>query len=274
MSVEVNGKSCNISETDRRALANKVKRLRLKMLKPINPPSMQAVGYCRLSSSAATVDDLSMQRQRDTIAAYCAANGLTLTGTYEDVRVSGRKVSRDGLERAITEAVLRGAVLIVPSIDRLIRDHRVLLRLRDENVLFRALDCCDANELTINIMVSLAQAYSQAVSTKLKAYHAHHKAKVERGEAQPLPVPAPTAKRGIYTENLKRGVARNKAKAQSYAQKAWSIIEPMWSRGDSLNVIAGELNRLGYASPSGKQWHRSTVSRVVSKFSPKVPLTV
>jgi DNA invertase Pin-like site-specific DNA recombinase len=227
------------------------------------------VGYVRLSDRGAGADEVSLDRQRESIENWARENGLELKSIHEDVRVGGRKLSRKGLDRAIGEAALRGCVLVVFSLDRLSRNPEILRRLEMERVSFRALDCPDANELTIGILITLAEYYSKTVSNKLKAYHAHRKAKVEAGLATPHPVPAPPKPSPeVYEENLAKGRETRSKAARTRSAHAWRVIEPLVAQGLSIREIERRLNAEGYTAPRGGKWSAMAVSRVIKAHQP------
>jgi hypothetical protein len=88
----------------------------------------RGVGYGRVSGEVQR-DNYSLETQRDGVATYAAANGITLVGWYADVD-SGANRDRDQLAEAIARIRQRDAdVLIVYVVDRLGRDfaHSVSL---------------------------------------------------------------------------------------------------------------------------------------------------
>jgi len=222
------------------------------------------VGYVRLSDRGASSSDVSLERQRESIEKWALDNGLELKSIHSDIRVTGKRLSRKGFDEAVGEAALRGCVLVVYSLDRLARNPEMLRRLEEERVSFRALDCLDANELTIGILITLAEYYSKTVSAKMKEYHAHRKAKVEAGLATPHPVPIPPKlDPKTYNANLKRGREKRSKAAQTRAAHAWRYVGPLQSQGLSIREIARRLNADGFEAPMGGLWSAMAVSRVI-----------
>jgi DNA invertase Pin-like site-specific DNA recombinase len=79
-----------------------------------------AVGYVRVSTEDQT---LSVESQRDRLAAWCRERGLPLVAVYEDVGVSGGVAldKRPGLMAAL-DSLSTGWVLVAVKRDRLARD--------------------------------------------------------------------------------------------------------------------------------------------------------
>lgn len=222
------------------------------------------VGYVRLSDRGANSSDVSLERQREAIAKWALDNGLELKAVHSDIKVSGKRLSRKGFDEAVGEAALRGCVLVVYSLDRLARNPEMLRRLEEERVSFRALDCLDANELTVGILITLAEYYSKTVSAKMRAYHAHRKEKVEAGLATPHPVPTPPKPNPkTYGENLKKGREKRSRAARTRSAHAWRFIGPLQTQGLSLHEIARRLNADGFEAPRGGKWSAMAVSRVI-----------
>lgn len=232
-----------------------------------------AVGYARLSSRSATEDARSIERQKAIIADWCERHGYRLTSVYTDVKVSGRRASREGLNRAIGEAALRGCVLIVSELDRLIRDQRVLIRLRDEKIGFRALDCPEASELQIDMMVLLSSYYSRIISAKMKKYHASRKERVVQGLDKPHPVPTPDPRPEAYGKSLPKAREKHEANAMIRNRYVMNVIEGYFAEDQEIRPqeIAKRLNMAGFQTPRGCKWTCTAVQRVLARYETTSP---
>lgn len=222
-----------------------------------------AIGYVRLSDRGANGSELSLQRQAEEIATWCARNGFELMDTFSDVGKSGRKLQREGLHSAIKECSLRKATLVAFSLDRIARDQKVLERLKAEKIAFRALDVVDASETTLDIMMFFAKMYSQMVSAKMRRYHKHRKELVEKGVAQPHPLPVAKPDKAKSRENAKKARLVHVDKATKRKDYAWEKIQPMYVEGLSTRVIAARLNDKGFYGASGKPWNHVSVHRII-----------
>lgn len=229
----------------------------------------QAIGYVRLSDRAARGDECSLERQENEIRRWCAANGLELVAVRSDVGKSGQKLNRAGLDDAISECALRNAILVSFSLDRIARNPKVLERLKNERVAFRALDVPQANELMIDLMMIFAKMYSDQISHKMKAYHKSRKEAVARGEASPHPVPSPCPNPAAARSTMAAARAVRDQKAATRNGYVWTRIEPMVAAGKSFRQIANELNQAGFVSSRNKPWSHVAVARIIAKFSPR-----
>ena len=226
-----------------------------------------AIGYIRLSDRAARGGECSLERQEAEIRRWCESNGLKLTSVKSDIGTSGKKVSRAGLNDAISECALRGALLVSYSLDRLARDVKVLERLKSERVAFRALDVPEASEHMIDLMLIFARMYSDQISNKMKAYHKSRKEAVARGEMTPHPVPKPAPNIEAARRTIAHARETRVARTQKRAGYVWNHIRPMVESGASLHEIAARLNDDGVTAPRGGQWYAAGVARIVSRHS-------
>lgn len=81
-----------------------------------------AVGYIRVSTGQQAIDGVSLQSQRDKIAAWCNLNDYTLINIYEDSGLSGKRAdNRPGLQAAMSDACEHGYAFVVYSISRMAR---------------------------------------------------------------------------------------------------------------------------------------------------------
>ena len=87
--------------------------------------SKAAVGYIRVSTEDQAAEGVSLDAQREKIAAYCALHGLELHQTFEDAGLSGKRAdNRPGLQAALRAVCERRGVLVVYSLSRLARSTR------------------------------------------------------------------------------------------------------------------------------------------------------
>src|SRR5690606_12514510 len=86
----------------------------------------RAIAYLRVSSAGQAKDGRDgLPRQREAIAAYCAATRVVLLEEHADEGVSGTKAldDRPGLSAALQRAIeLDATMLVIEKVDRLARD--------------------------------------------------------------------------------------------------------------------------------------------------------
>ncbi len=82
----------------------------------------KAVGYIRVSTEGQATEGVSLEAQRARIEAYCAAQGLQLSGMFIDAGISGkRQDNRPQLQAALAAVSSCQGVLVVYSLSRLAR---------------------------------------------------------------------------------------------------------------------------------------------------------
>src|SRR5450631_1383594 len=97
-------------------------------------PTHMAVGYARVSTDAQTESGLGLAAQRRAIKLAAEARGLTLVAIEVDEGVSGTRVVRDGLQRALGRIeVGEVGVFIAAKQDRLTRSLLQLAELLERS---------------------------------------------------------------------------------------------------------------------------------------------
>jgi site-specific DNA recombinase len=96
-------------------------------------PVTRAAIYTRIARADQTGQPFSLQAQAEACRLYAQTHDYTVDSEYEDCGASGNSLNRPGLN-ALREAAQHGDidVVIVYSLDRLVRNLLVLLQLQDE----------------------------------------------------------------------------------------------------------------------------------------------
>lgn len=235
------------------------------------PPKMpeiktkHAVGYVRLSDRGADGTEVSLERQKSEIQKWCDSHGLTLVAVFEDVGQSGKKLTRKGLEAAIGECSLRGALLVAYSVDRIARDIRIMDRLKREGISFRALDFPEVSEYMLDVLMFVGGMYSILISGKMKSYHKNRKEKAAAGEMEPHPTPSNRPPVDVVAANAAKAREARQVNVRTKSGYAWAKIKPLLADGLSYRQIAANLNESGYLTPRQKPWTHVAVGRVVAR---------
>lgn len=151
---------------------------------------MKACGYLRVSTTEQAVHGLSLEAQRESIAAYAKAQGWEVVAWYEDPGVSGKNPikKRPAMSRLLKDAeTAEWDIVLFIRLDRWFR--RVAYYYEAQAVLEKygktwATTTEDYNLLTsngkllVNMRLAVAQAESDATSDRLKISVAH---RVEHG---------------------------------------------------------------------------------------------
>jgi DNA invertase Pin-like site-specific DNA recombinase len=210
---------------------------------------MRIITYFRVSTARQGASGLGLEAQEAAVAAMFPH--ADVIATYTEIE-SGTKSDRPKLAAAVALAKKEKVKLVIAKLDRLARNVHFISGLMESGIEFTACDMPDANDLTVNIMSSMAQHEAQAISARTKAALGAAKA------------------RGVVLggDRGKLDVAREavSANADARAETLMKQIERI-TRGQpmSLRQIAVELNTWGVKTPRGGSWSASTVQRAMQR---------
>lgn len=222
----------------------------------------RAVVYYRVSTARQGASGLGLEAQRVAVETLCASRGWSIIAPpFQEVE-SGKRSDRPELLKALKQAKLTGARLVIAKLDRLSRDATFLLTLQDSGVRFVAADMPDANDLTVGIMALVARQERQAISRRTKEALAVAKA---RGVRLGNPNGAAAFRRaGKGTE---AAIAAVSANATSRADQLRPVIQRLQAGGvASLGGLAAALNEEGILTPRGGRWHASSVRNLMARL--------
>lgn len=118
------------------------------------------VGYYRVSTKRQGESGLELEAQQAAVVAYLPGRG-ELVRAFAEVE-SGKKDDRPELQKALAYATAINRTLVIAKFGRLSRDAHFLFGLQKARVKFVACDMPDATELTIGILVLVAQNEREA----------------------------------------------------------------------------------------------------------------
>ena len=217
------------------------------------------VAYQRVSTARQGKSGLGLEAQVAAVEGYAAANDAEIVATYTEVE-SGKNVDRPKLQEAIGHANLIGATLIVAKLDRLSRSVSFLAALMESGVKFIACDNPHANELTIHILVAVAQAEAKAISERTKVALAAYRARGGKLGA------SRKRSRNLTDEARRKGAAASaKANSKSADEKYQFLYSKIlgWRAEElSYRTIADRLNKEGLPTRRGARWTAMAVLRV------------
>lgn len=208
----------------------------------------QYIAYYRVSTTKQGASGLGLEAQRQAVHQF--VRGGTICGEYTEVE-SGNSNTRVALEKAITHAKATGARLVIAKLDRLSRNVAFIFALRDSGVDFVCADMPDANTLTIGIFAAMAQHEREVISERTKAAL---QAKKQQGYVLGTPRNLTQAAR----QQGARQVA-TLARASEHNKRICAVIENLHAQAMPIARIADFLNRSGFRTVRGKQFHGSTV---------------
>lgn len=217
------------------------------------------VAYYRVSTQRQGQSGLGLEAQKATVADYVGRAGGAIIHEFEEIE-SGKRNDRPQLAAALAACRKTGATLIVAKLDRLARNTRFLLTVRDETgdagVVF-----CDLpqfppgpiGKLILTIMAAVAEFEAAIISQRTKAALAAAKA---RGKKLGNPNLRP-ATGGIARKRQARTAAREIAPFITAARKAGA---------GTLLQIGEALTNRGIKTPGGcPTWSAEQVRRIIKR---------
>ena len=222
---------------------------------------MDIITYLRVSTDKQGHSGLGLEAQKATIARFVTERQANVIGTYEEIE-SGKRNDRPELGKAMHQAQITGATLVIAKLDRLSRNAAFLLNLRDSGVDFIAADMPEANKLTVGIMALVAEQEREAISKRTKEALAAAKA---RGVKLGNPNGSEALRRAKKGNTA--SLQAQQAKAEGHALKLVPVIEELQDQGiTSLGAISAALNERRVLTPRGKTWHKSSVRNLLTRI--------
>lgn len=219
---------------------------------------MEYVSYLRVSTDAQGATGNGIDAQRKAIADFVAAEGSTIVREFLEVE-SGSDNERPVMREAMVYAQLRGAILLVKTLDRISRDLGFIVALEQSEVAFKIVDMPTADSFTLHIYGSLAQRERQLISIRTKAALAAVKAKgVTLGNPEHLTDAARSKGRQVSIEKRRKG-------ADNFASMIGPIISGYRAEGLTYDAIAARLNGEGLKTKKGGAWHGMSVKRLLER---------
>lgn len=222
---------------------------------------MKCVAYLRVSTQRQGQSGLGLEAQQNAISALVSQRGGSVLNTFVEVE-SGGNNARIELTKALHQAKLTGATLLIAKLDRLSRNAAFLLALQDSGVRFVAADMPDANELTVGIMALVAQQERQAISRRTR-----EALQVAKARGQKLGNPNGAAALRRAAKGNVSAVAAITRQADAHAENLRSTVDQLRRDGlGSLASMAQALNHRGILTARGGRWHRSTVLNLLKRL--------
>jgi len=207
----------------------------------------------RVSTQKQGASGLGLDTQRAAVLAF-VPDPAQLGTEYVEIE-SGKQNQRPQLLAAMAEARRVGATLLIAKLDRLSRNAGFIFALRDSGVDFVCCDMPDANTLTVGLFAVIAQHERETISKRTKDALA---AKKVRGAQLGSPQNFTTAVIAQGQEAMQRNAREHQANRQ-----AAQLAELLRAKGQTLWQIAAKLNEAGYRTRRGKEFHATTVQRLL-----------
>jgi DNA invertase Pin-like site-specific DNA recombinase len=216
------------------------------------------VGYIRVSTSRQGRSGLGIEAQREALARFAAAEGLTLGRVFVEVE-TGKGADaldrRPQLAAALAEARRQRCAVAVAKLDRLSRDVHFISGLMAHRVPFLVAELGpDVDPFILHLFAALAEKERALISARTKAALAAAKA---RGVALGGPK---------LHEARQSAFASIKANADRHAANVLPIIREIQRAGaKSLRDVADALNARGVATSRGGRWYAMTVRNLLAR---------
>ncbi len=220
---------------------------------------MKLVAYYRVSTDKQGASGLGLEAQRAACEAMARQRGGNIVAEYIEVE-SGRRKDRPELVKAVHHAQITGAALLVAKLDRLARNARFLLELRDSGLRLMFADMPEADSLTVTILAAVAEREAEMISARTKAALAAAKARgVKLGK------PENVVKMLAAGHGNAAALKAKTEKADTFAERLRPILMNL---GDmSLAKQANALNGMGIPTPRGSKWFPASVKALRDRLA-------
>lgn len=214
-------------------------------------PTRQAIAYVRVSTDRQAQEGVSLEAQRERIAAWCTAHGVELGGVYVDAGLSGKRAdNRPELARALAATTRSGGVLVVYSLSRLARSTRDTLDIADtlERAgadlvsLSESIDTTSAaGRMVFRMLAVLAEFERELIGERTRCAMESKRARRERTSGR-IPFGWTLGSDGVHLVE------------QPKEQAILARILALRAGGLSYRAIGAELARNGMLPRSGATW--------------------
>lgn len=218
------------------------------------------IAYYRVSTKKQGESGLGLDAQKASVLNYIRHNGNVIVGEFTEIE-SGKHDNRPELQKAINLTKEKAATLVIAKLDRLSRNMTFISSLMDAKVKFICADMPEATELTIHIFASLAQWERKRISQRTK--EALNSKRIREPEHK-FGTPANLTKEAILKAHASTSF---KARTDQSVRHAFHFLKPLKESGMSYQSIALALNKEGYTTRQGKQFHAMQVLNIWKRFS-------
>jgi DNA invertase Pin-like site-specific DNA recombinase len=222
----------------------------------------RAIAYLRVSTDKQGRSGLGLEAQREAVARYASASGLTIAGEYLEVETgkgSNALAKRPQLLAALSEAKRTKAKLVLAKLDRLARNVHFISGLMETGVDFAVADMPNADRFQLHLYAALAEKEGAVISQRTKDALAVAKARGCKSDGTPF-------KGGSLGSNGKVLAAKNKADAAERLEPIAGALSELKGQGLKMRAMVAALNGRGVASPAGGKWHLASLHRALKRM--------
>jgi DNA invertase Pin-like site-specific DNA recombinase len=225
------------------------------------------IAYYRVSTDQQGRSRLGLDGQEAAVQTHAQNRGAKILRAYTEVE-TGKRSDRPELATALADCRRSNATLIVAKLDRLSRNTRFLLALRDSTVRVLFCDLPQVPDGAVGrfLVIQLAAAAELEgglVSERTKAALAAARARGRLlGAARPG---AYRLKGGANPKAARRAGEVSRANAEAAYVGLSDEIRRWRAGGQSLRAIATRLNDNGHTTRRGKPWNQTQIMRVLDR---------
>jgi DNA invertase Pin-like site-specific DNA recombinase len=221
-----------------------------------------AIAYLRVSTEAQATEGVSLEAQREKVAAWCTLNDFELAEVYVDAGISGKRAdNRPELQAALDHVCRVGGVLVVYSLSRLARSTRDTISISerlekasaDLVSLSEKIDTTTAaGRMVFRMLAVLAEFERDQLAERVTMAMDHKRRKGERISRR-IPYGFTLADDGI------------KLVPDATEQATLRTIRELRAAGATLRAIVDHLNHHLVPTKGGTPWNVSTVHTLLGK---------
>lgn len=212
-----------------------------------------AIALTRVSTSEQGKSGLGLAAQEAAIRSFATTEGFEIVEVVEEV-ASGKLglADREGLRSALAKAKKLKCPVIVAKLDRLSRDVAFISGLMSRGIPFIVAELgSDVDPFVLHLFAALSEKERKMIGSRTKAALA------------PMVGTGALGNKTNLKEAQAKGQATNAAKAAAFAAKMFPLINERKAKNMTLDQIAADLNSQFIPTFTGREWHKSTVSRLM-----------
>jgi DNA invertase Pin-like site-specific DNA recombinase len=208
--------------------------------------------YHRASTTKQGADGLGIDAQKQMCINYLNGGKWKVIGEFIEVESGGKsEKERPQLDAALAMCQKHGATLLVAKLDRLSRSVAFVSRLMESGIKFVCADQPHVSDLTIHIIVAMAQYEREQISDRVKKTRAEMKRIIKEDgfyATKSSNRQKKLTKLGSdnWDQVQKEGQKVKQTRADDYALSVWpEIVQCRQLNMTSMRAIAKELTRRG-----------------------------
>ena len=224
--------------------------------------------YARVSGREQGKSGLGIAHQMEEMKRFCAANGLTIVGEYQEV-ISGKYYldRRPVLKQAVDKAQRLSnrkdgdCYILTSRLDRLSRETGFICELLRQDIKFITAETgIDCGPMLLQIRASVAEEERRKAADRSKGACS---VKRQRGIPMGMKIPAVRAHKERSLALCKESIVQE---ADSFADFMKPTITMLRQNGYSVNAIADYLNTHNFKTQRGGKWWAKSVANIMSRW--------